>query len=150
MLQILSCYVTYNTAQSYKLFLSCVVKYLEHTKKCQNEVTHLDTICLIGYANFLYVQWTVFDNSGKVSSQMYTSLIYRNIPFLRFVIVGLMGSSVMWTCRHIPMFRGNILRPEDGDGMFLRNVGIYVQVHTALQSKRPTMSSSPPWEPQIW
>jgi hypothetical protein len=28
--------------------------------------------------------------------------------------------------------------PEDGDSMFLRNVGVYLQVHTALQTIRPT------------
>jgi hypothetical protein len=32
--------------------------------------------------------------------------------------------------------------------MFLRNVGIYLQVHTALQTRRPTQTPSPPWEPQ--
>jgi hypothetical protein len=26
--------------------------------------------------------------------------------------------------------------PEDGDGMFLRNAGIYLQAHTASQPKR--------------
>jgi hypothetical protein len=36
-----------------------------------------------------------------------------------------------------------------GDSMSLRNVGIYPQVHTALRHRRPTSTSSPPWEPQI-
>jgi hypothetical protein len=31
-----------------------------------------------------------------------------------------------------------IFGPEDGDSMFLRNVGICLQVHTALQPRRPT------------
>jgi hypothetical protein len=31
---------------------------------------------------------------------------------------------------------GNVFRPEDGDSIFLRNVGIYLQVHTALQPRR--------------
>jgi hypothetical protein len=30
--------------------------------------------------------------------------------------------------------------------MFLRNVCIYLQVHTALQPRTPTSTSSPPWE----
>jgi hypothetical protein len=30
------------------------------------------------------------------------------------------------------------LSSEDGGGMFLRNVGIYLQVHTALRSRGPT------------
>jgi hypothetical protein len=34
--------------------------------------------------------------------------------------------------------------PEDGDNMCLRNVGIYLQVHTASQPTRTTSSSSPP------
>jgi hypothetical protein len=38
--------------------------------------------------------------------------------------------------------------PEDGDSMFLRNVGMYRRVYTALQLTR-TPTSSPPWEPQI-
>jgi hypothetical protein len=33
--------------------------------------------------------------------------------------------------------------------MFLRNVGIYLRVYTASQPRRTTLSSSPPWEPQI-
>jgi hypothetical protein len=38
--------------------------------------------------------------------------------------------------------------PEDGGSMFLRNVGIYPQVYTALQPKRPTSTSPSPWERQ--
>jgi hypothetical protein len=36
-----------------------------------------------------------------------------------------------------------------GGSIFLRNVGIYLLHHTALQPRRPTSTSSPPWEPQI-
>jgi hypothetical protein len=32
---------------------------------------------------------------------------------------------------------------------FFRNVGIYHQVHTGLQPRRPTSTSVAPWEPQI-
>jgi hypothetical protein len=28
--------------------------------------------------------------------------------------------------------------PEDGGRMFLRNIGVYLKVHTALQPRRPT------------
>jgi hypothetical protein len=31
------------------------------------------------------------------------------------------------------------LCPEDGDSIFIRNVGIYLQVHTVLQARRPFM-----------
>jgi hypothetical protein len=31
-----------------------------------------------------------------------------------------------------------VTSPEDGGSIFLRNVGIYLQVYTALQLKRPT------------
>jgi hypothetical protein len=34
-----------------------------------------------------------------------------------------------------------ISNPEDGDNMFLRNVGIYLQVHTTLQTRRPTLKN---------
>jgi hypothetical protein len=30
-------------------------------------------------------------------------------------------------------------KAEDGGSMFLKNVGIYLQVHTALQPKGPTL-----------
>jgi hypothetical protein len=43
-----------------------------------------------------------------------------------------------------------VFRAEDGDIMFLRNVGIYLRVHTASQQpRRPTSSLSPPLESQI-
>jgi hypothetical protein len=32
--------------------------------------------------------------------------------------------------------------PEDGDIKFLRNAGIYLEVHMELQSRRPTSTSS--------
>jgi hypothetical protein len=32
--------------------------------------------------------------------------------------------------------------PEDGGSMFLRNVGIYLQVHTALHPRRPTSTNN--------
>jgi hypothetical protein len=37
--------------------------------------------------------------------------------------------------------------PEDGGSMILWNVGIYLQVHLALQPRRPTLTTSPLWEP---
>jgi hypothetical protein len=56
--------------------------------------------------------------------------------------------------RLLPTFRGpyclyHQASPEDGGNMFLWNVGIYLQVHAALQPTRPTSTSSQPWEPQI-
>jgi hypothetical protein len=42
-----------------------------------------------------------------------------------------------------------VLQPWLGEIMFLRNVGIYIQVYTASQPRRTTSPSSPPWEPQI-
>jgi hypothetical protein len=41
-----------------------------------------------------------------------------------------------------------VFTPEDGDSMFLRNAGIYLQVHTALQPRRPTRTSSSQWGSQ--
>jgi hypothetical protein len=38
----------------------------------------------------------------------------------------------------------SIFSPEDGDGMFLRNVCIYLQVHTALLPSRLSSTSSLP------
>jgi hypothetical protein len=42
----------------------------------------------------------------------------------------------------------SIIRAEDGDSMFLLEVGIYLQVHTALQP-RTTSTCSPPPDPQV-
>jgi hypothetical protein len=39
-------------------------------------------------------------------------------------------------------------KAEDGDSMFLRNGGVYLKVHTALQPRRSS-TSSPTWEPQV-
>jgi hypothetical protein len=33
--------------------------------------------------------------------------------------------------------------------MFLRNIGIYLQVHAALLLRKPASTSSPSWEPQL-
>jgi hypothetical protein len=38
-------------------------------------------------------------------------------------------------CLH---YQGADFRPEDGGSMFLRNVGIYLQAHAALQPRGPT------------
>jgi hypothetical protein len=35
-------------------------------------------------------------------------------------------------------FRGTYCFPEDGNSIFLQKTGIYLQVHTALQTRRPT------------
>jgi hypothetical protein len=37
----------------------------------------------------------------------------------------------------------SIFSSEDGSIMFLRSVGMYLLVHTALQPRRPTPTSSP-------
>jgi hypothetical protein len=41
------------------------------------------------------------------------------------------------------------LSPEDGDGKLLRNVSIYLRIYTVSKPRRRTLTSSPPWEPQI-
>jgi hypothetical protein len=40
-------------------------------------------------------------------------------------------------------------KPEHGRYTLLRNAGICLQVHTALQPQGPTWTSSKPWEPCI-
>jgi hypothetical protein len=44
-----------------------------------------------------------------------------------------------------------VLKPcsEHGGKMFIRNAGIYLQVHAALQCRRPKPKSSQSWERQI-
>jgi hypothetical protein len=48
----------------------------------------------------------------------------------------------------------SIFSPEDGNSMFLRNVGIYRRVHTSSKPRTSSSSSSsssfsPPWNPQF-
>jgi hypothetical protein len=38
---------------------------------------------------------------------------------------------------------------EDGDSMFLWNIGIYLRVYTGSKPGTTSLSSSQPWEPQI-
>jgi hypothetical protein len=47
---------------------------------------------------------------------------------------------VLAPCRHTV----SIFSPEDGDSIFLRNVGIYRRVYTAPKPRRIASSSSPP------
>jgi hypothetical protein len=57
------------------------------------------------------------------------------------------GSMFLWNlCIYLQVHM--VLQPrraEDGSSMFLWNLCIYLQVHIA----RPTLKSSPPWEPEI-
>jgi hypothetical protein len=51
----------------------------------------------------------------------------------------------MWTCRKTHVSEKHcvsIFRAHDGDGMFLRNVGVYLQAHMALKPIRPTSTMS--------
>jgi hypothetical protein len=43
-----------------------------------------------------------------------------------------------WRCRCCSsgLWRRTDVSPEDGDSMFLRNIGIYLRVHTASESRR--------------
>jgi hypothetical protein len=51
------------------------------------------------------------------------------------VDVGFLGSNAFWTCRKI---QTSLQPTEDGESMFLRNTGIYLQAHTAIQPRGPT------------
>lgn len=69
------------------------------------------------------------------------------------VNVIVLGCFAMWTFRLIPTFRRNILTlnswlnwPEDGISMFIRNVGISPQVHTALLPKNQHQHTTVPLE----
>jgi hypothetical protein len=42
----------------------------------------------------------------------------------------------VWTCRY-PEDGDSIFLPEDGGSIFLRNTDTHLQVHTALQLRRP-------------
>jgi hypothetical protein len=58
----------------------------------------------------------------------------------------------MWTHWLTPLFQRNIMSPFsalDMETLCLWNVGIYLQFHMVLQPRRPTLTSSLPWEPCI-
>jgi hypothetical protein len=46
--------------------------------------------------------------------------------------------------KNTPFFRAEGTSPEDGDSIFLRNVGIYRRVYTVPKLRRTASSSSPP------
>jgi hypothetical protein len=65
-----------------------------------------------------------------------------------------LGCNAVWTCSRQITFRRNTLSPSSGllkleTVCFSETLVIYLQAHTALQPRRPTLISSPPWEPQI-
>jgi hypothetical protein len=63
---------------------------------------------------------------------------------------GLQDCNAVWNCTNITedseIRTASILIPEDGSSMFFRNVGIYPQVHTALQHRKPTSTYSTPYK----
>jgi hypothetical protein len=53
------------------------------------------------------------------------------------VDVGLLNRTAVWTCRWTQMFQRNILPPSSAlETTYLRNAGVYLQVHMALQPRR--------------
>jgi hypothetical protein len=80
-----------------------------------------------------------------------------NLPSMVFWVVtpcGLVGRYQRFGdtyCLHLQGWsdRLYIVLSSQRGTIFLRNVGIYLKVNTALQPRRPTPISSPPWEPQI-
>jgi hypothetical protein len=76
------------------------------------------------------------------------STIFDQVWYREFKTkVGPLCCDATWTCRQVPTILRNMLPPSSG--MFLRYVGIYLQVLTASQSRSPTSTSSLQWEPQI-
>jgi hypothetical protein len=100
--------------------------------------------------------WIHYRSTVRVFSVTY-DYIYMYI-ILCTILDDDVGFGALQTRRWMPTFRRNILSPssgvayrhfgtEDGDTIFLRNVGIYWQVYTA---PKPTSSSLiPQWIPQI-
>jgi hypothetical protein len=78
--------------------------------------------------------------------KMYIGLIIRVLNIIRTTLKVFIGDNIY---NFIPShFAGYLLKislmlPGNADNMFLRNSGICLQVHTALQSQRTTLTSSP-------
>jgi hypothetical protein len=62
------------------------------------------------------------------------------------------NTKLIRTVSHNFSFVGNpvIFSPDDGDSMFLRNIGIYAWVYITSHCRRATSSCSPTWEPQMY
>jgi hypothetical protein len=55
------------------------------------------------------------------------------------ILVAVKMSTLDWVVTFSGLLdRYERLNPEDGNSLILRNVGIYLQLHMGLQSKRPT------------
>jgi len=72
-----------------------------------------------------------------------------------FLSISEKSSSGLWCHVVIPTFwrtflPTTLLHPEDGGSEDLWNNGILPQHYTVLQSRRPWLESSPPWEPWIF
>jgi hypothetical protein len=83
-------------------------------------------------------------NSEVFISDFYTSSTGKFCPTrMRFEVLTAikMPMLVFWVVTPCGLLGGY---PEDGGSMFLRNVGIYLQVHTALQFRRPTWTHPAP------
>jgi hypothetical protein len=81
----------------------------------------------------------------------------RSLSFM-FIFSVVMISSLISRLRHYRLFwfvnnSKNVdfgllshLSPEDGDNMFIRNVGVYLQVHVFLQPRRQTSTAVHKWD----
>jgi hypothetical protein len=69
-------------------------------------------------------------------------------PLLR-LCMSMLVSWVVTPCGPVDRYqRFGVFNSEYVGSMFLRNAGIYVQVHTVLQPRRTTPISSSPWQPK--
>jgi hypothetical protein len=71
----------------------------------------------------------------------------RNTLCVRFEVLTAVRMTMLFfrvvtTCRVVGTYRLH-LQAEDGDSMFLRNVGMYLRIYTELQPRRKTFSQSP-------
>jgi hypothetical protein len=106
---------------------------------------------LLTWTMHLFLYWyTVLAKSNFFNYVDHCRSIDHFFPYMRYEVpnvvkmsvLGLLGCNAMRTRMYILIIRKNILPPhsEDGSSMFFQNIGIYLQVHTALQPWRQTMT----------
>jgi hypothetical protein len=122
------------------LFDFCFSSVLFPTQRRMTRCKVFD-IALLSVERFDAIRYLLFFLLPSQSKQVYSTnnMVQSNLTYDRSRFCARRWSSCgLW--RSVA---------EDRDSMFLRNVGIYLQVYTASQPRRPTSSSAQPCEPQI-
>jgi hypothetical protein len=125
-----------------------LVNFYQTTRRYNPEDSHLRTHRRENLKSyFMLYQVTCLDVSEVNTSVIELALLITNYIEFLMLVVWVVTPCGLVDRRRYQCFGGTycpIFRAEDGGSIFLRNVGIYLQVHTVLQPRRPTSTSLPP------